>query len=122
MLPGIAVDMEVGELDSFAQAVGETVLGYVTVAAPGVDHVLVDLRGRHLAGNLSGSRAPHAIGDQIEQPAFTDLVILAARGAQRDPAREIRDEKGVLVVLARPAAIGDGVYGNADSSRGDHSG
>jgi hypothetical protein len=122
MFASVAVDVEVGQFDRFTEPMGKPVFGDVPIAAPCIHHVLVDLGCCHLAGDLAGGGTTHPVGDEIEEATFPDFVLLTLRRAERVPAGEIGNEEGVLVVVARPTAIGDGVDGGTKSRRGDRSG
>ena len=61
---------------------------------------------RHLAGDLAGGGAAHAVGHHEEGAAGPDLVIAHVGLEAGMAGAEIRDEERVLVVIARAAEVG----------------
>ena len=106
MLPGVAVDLLVGQLDRFLHPEGEALRRGVLVGGPGGGEMAVDEVGGHGARELAGGRAAHAVGHHEERAARPDLVPAHLRMEAGVAGAEVGDEEGVLVVLAGAPQIG----------------
>src|SRR5437867_2017271 len=93
-------------LDALRPPVGEPLRRYFPLGPPRPHQLLVARLGRHLARELAGGRAAHAVGDDEQRAPLTDLVDAHRRLERRLPARQIRDQEAVFVVVARPAQVG----------------
>ena len=103
---GVRVDLAVRRFHGLAQPVREPLRGQLALAPPRVQQVLVDRIGRHLARHLARRRTAHAVGDHEQRAALPHLVG-AHRGLERRVAsRQVRDQKMILVVIARAAQVG----------------
>ena len=74
MLPGVAVDLLVGQLDRLLHPVGEALGEASSSVSPGRGEVAVDQVGGHRAGELARGGAAHAVGHHEERAARPDLV------------------------------------------------
>ena len=79
MLPGVAVDLLVGELDRLLHPEGEALGRGVGVGGPGGGEMAVDQIGGHGARELARGGAAHAVGHHEERAARPDLVLADLR-------------------------------------------
>ena len=101
----VRVNARVGDFDGLFEPVGKALRRHLVVI-PGLEEVGVDRVGRHLARQLARRGATHAVGHDEQRAARPD-VVLPHVGLQRCRlARQVRDEKAILVVIARAAQIG----------------
>ena len=106
VLAGVGVDLCIGELDRLAHAVGKLFGRGVGIAGPDGGHVAVDQIGGHGAGQLTGGGATHAVRNDEERSAGADFVTADIRLKAGVSGAQIRNEEGVLVVIAGAAEIG----------------
>src|SRR5882672_2371142 len=100
------MNVSVGRLHRFPEPEREQLRRRQRLVTPRIDHVFVDRLGGHLAGDLTRRGAPHAVGHHHEGTVLAHVMLADVRQERRFRAREIGDEKAVLVVLARAAQIG----------------
>src|SRR5205823_2431801 len=82
------------------------------------DHLLVDRRGGHLAGELTRGGAAHPVGDDEQRPALSHVVLAYGGQQGRFAVRQIRHQEVVLVVVPHLAEIGLGEDLDADGLGG----
>ena len=115
---GVGVDVGVGDLDRFLQAVGEPLRRRLLLGAPHLAHLVEDRVRRHHAGDLSRGRAAHAVRHDEQRAALAQLVLARDPVGGALPARQVRDEEAILVVLAGLAEVGPGEDLDANGLRG----
>src|SRR6478672_7740715 len=98
MLPGIAVDLCVGELDRLPHSKSKPGSRGVAIVGPRGGHMSVDDIGRHGTGQLPGSRAAHSIGYHEQGAPGADLMIADFRLEAGVAGAQVSNEEGVLVV------------------------
>src|SRR6185503_494243 len=96
----------VRDFDRLFQPVREALRRRLRFSVPRLHEVREDRVGRHLARQLSGRRAAHAVGDDEQRAALAQVVLPDLGLERRILAGQVRDEEAVLVVLARPADVG----------------
>ena len=111
----VRVDVSVRRLDRFLEPVGETLRGRLPLAPPCLDHLVVDGLDGHLARELARRGAAHPVRHDEQGAAAAHFVVPHVWEQRSLPAREIRNEEAILVVVARLAQIGLGP--DLDSNR-----
>ena len=102
----MGVNARVGDFDRFLEPVRKALRCHLVLGIPRLEEVRVDRVGGHLARELAGRRAAHAVGDDQEGAARADIVLPHVRLQRGRLARQIGDQEAILVVVARATQIG----------------
>jgi len=104
---GVRVDVRIRDLDRFPSNGGRSVAA--SPPFPAFHALSKCAKIVSVAIWLASSpaaAAAHAVGDDEQRAALTQIVLAHLRLKRRILARKIRDEEAVLVVLAGPADVG----------------
>src|SRR5690242_3681321 len=100
------MDLPVGHLHGLLEAKRKSLWCELLLGAPGLHHLVIDGFGRHLACELAGGRATHAVRHDEQGAALPHVMRTNGRLERGFAAREIGHQEAVFVVVASPAEVG----------------
>src|SRR5690348_9963696 len=100
------MDLPVGDLHGLLEAKRKSLRCKLLLGAPGLHHLVIDGFGRHLACELAGGRATHAVRHDEQGAALPHVMRPNGRLERGFAAREIGHQEPVFVVVASPPEVG----------------